>query len=341
MLNRTLQPMKISVAMTTFNGCPFVESQLESIAAQTFRPYEIVIGDDQSSDSTMNVVDAFAHRHPDIIVRFERNSERLGTTRNFEVVVKRCVGDIVVFSDQDDLWMSTKLAQIVETFNQNPVIAYVFSNGLLIDETDQLIEGDLFNSINFTEVERVLFRSGKALDVILRHNVVTGATLAVKRDILLSVLPFQPNWLHDYYLVFVLETLIGGIIIDEPLIKYRCHSSQQVGVAGQESLKKAIFYARKQDLAYCLQDAATFRILSARLIELGILSTHPIIAKLDEKAVFCDLRVRMRANSLRAPQLIWRSWRNGYYQRYSLGWKQTVVDAMSALLALAPSSQRK
>lgn len=334
-------PISISVAMTTFNGCPYVESQLESMAAQTRPPDEIVIGDDQSTDATGHVVIEFARRHPHIPVRFERNVERLGSTRNFERVVRRCVGNVVVFSDQDDLWMPTRLARVAETFVANPDAAYVFSNGLLINEQSRPLQGSLFSGVDFTAAERVRYRNGKGMDVLLRHNVVTGAALAVRCEHLARVLPFQSDWLHDYYLAFMLEVVRGGVLLDEPLIQYRCHKAQQVGVAGQGSLDKILAYARKQKEAYCRQDADNFRTLRTRIIGLGVPTSHSILAALDEKSSFFDMRARMRAEPRYALRLLWQAWRKGYYVRYALGWKQAVVDVVAAALAAMPHGRRK
>lgn len=326
--------------MTTFNGCPYVESQLESMAAQTYPPVEIVIGDDQSTDATSHVVIEFARRHPHIPVRFERNVERLGSTRNFERVVRRCVGNVVVFSDQDDLWMPTRLARLAETFAANPNAAYVFSNGLLINEKSLPLKGSLFSSVDFTAEEQVRYRNGKGIDVLLRHNVVTGAALAIRCEHLARVLPFQGDWLHDYYLAFMLETVRGGILLDEPLIQYRCHKAQQVGIAGQGSVEKILAYARKQKESYCRQDADNFRTLRNRLIALDLSPAHPIIAALDEKSSFFDMRARMRAEPRYALRLLWQAWCRGYYVRYALGWKQAVVDVVAAALAATPKWRR-
>ncbi|MFZ4535410.1 glycosyltransferase [Propionivibrio sp.] len=326
-------PIKISVAMTTFNGCPYVESQLESMAAQTRLPDEIVIGDDQSTDTTDQVVNAFSRRHPNITVRFERNSERLGTTRNFEHVVRRCSGDVVVFADQDDLWMPNRLARLLETFAANPKAAYVFSNGLLIDEGNQYLNGSLFSSVYFTEEERAQYRNGKAFEVLLRHNFVTGAALAVRSEHLTRTLPFQSGWHHDYYLPFVLELAGGGILLDEPLIQYRCHKAQQVGVAASESVDRVLAYAKKQSEAYCRQDAESFRKLKKRFINMNVPPHHPIITALDEKSLFFDMRADMRSDPRSAPKLLWQAWGKEYYVRYALGWKQVVVDIVASVIA--------
>ena len=332
-------PVSISVAMTTYNGARYVAAQLESIAAQTCRPDELVIGDDQSRDDTAAVVGAFAQRHPGMAVRFERNRERLGSTRNFEQVARRCRGDLVVFADQDDLWLPQRLARVAATFAANADASYVFSDGLLIDEDGDAVTGTLFSSVGFTSAEQAAYRNGDGLRVLLRHNDVTGAALAVRRADLIRTLPFEPGWIHDYFIAFLLEAMGRGICLAEPLIRYRCHRNQQVGVARQ-GLAQALAYARKQTAAYCRREAQNFQALRARLATRGLAPTHPLPATLDDKCRFIIQRARMRTEPLSAPGLLWRALRRGDYVRYGLGWRQAVVDLMAVALAVRARHHR-
>lgn len=326
--------------MTTYNGHRYVGLQLQSMADQTRLPDEIVIGDDQSTDATSDVVAEFAARHPRISVRYERNSERLGSTLNFESVVRRCSGDVVVFSDQDDVWKPNRIARMLEVFDNNPYVAYVFSNGELIDEKGSVLVGTLFDSVDFTAEERRRYQNGEAMDILLRHNVITGAALAVRRAYLIKVLPFQTDWWHDYYLAFLLEVNGGGVVLDEPLIQYRCHGSQQVGVAASGGFKKMLAYARKQNEAYCHQDVVNFRTLRKRLDALDLVSSA-FLADLDDKIAFFETRTLMRSDPFMAPILLWHGWRSGNYVRYTLGIKQLIVDMVAAFLAALGQRHRK
>lgn len=321
--------LTISVAMTTFNGCPYLDAQLESIASQTRPPDEVVIGDDQSTDATADVIAGFAVRHPHVLVRFAQNPNRLGSTRNFEEVVKRCTGDVVVFSDQDDLWKPTRLERIADALVANPESPYVFSDGELIGEDGRDLGCTIFSSIDFDASEQHLFRSGDALRVLLRHNVVVGASLAVRRADLLHVLPLEPGWIHDYFIVFALEAFRRGVLLSESLIRYRRHSTQQVGVAGFGGYE-LLSYARTQNEAYCIREAENFQRLRSRLVGLGLPNEHPLLAALERKSRYYRVRAAMRASPGRAIGLMWRAWRDHDYHHFSIGWKQVVVDAVAA-----------
>src|SRR5437588_7313199 len=106
---------RISIAMCTYNGARFLREQLDSFAAQSRLPDEVVICDDGSTDGTADIVRTFASGAP-FPVHFHVNEPRLGITRNFERAAGLCTGSIIFFSDQDDVWLPDKLDRFAEAF---------------------------------------------------------------------------------------------------------------------------------------------------------------------------------------------------------------------------------
>lgn len=323
----------ISVALATFNGATFLEEQLASIASQTRLPDEIVVGDDGSVDRTAELIAHFARAHPEIEVRFQVNSERLGSTANFEAIARRCCGEIVVFCDQDDVWLPVRLERTSAALRANPRALYLFSNACLIDSKGAAQRGTLFSSVLFDRQEQERFANGNGLDVLLRHNVVTGATLSVRRSALEALVPFERGWVHDYFIAFMLESIGHGVMIEEPLVRYRVHARQQVGVSDQW-LRALIENARRQSSAFCLSEAENLRALRRRLASFDGLRHPAILDSLDQKAALALICASMRKQPLRAPGMMWREWRRGSYERYALGAKQAAVDAMAVAIEL-------
>ena len=119
---------RISVAMATFDGGRFVDEQLRSIAEQTRPPDELVVCDDESSDDTAERLDRVASES-DFEVHVHRNAQRLTTSRNFEMAVSLCTGDIVFLADQDDVWMPEKVEALCALLDKNPSVGAAFCNG--------------------------------------------------------------------------------------------------------------------------------------------------------------------------------------------------------------------
>src|SRR5467141_2319930 len=123
----------ISVAMCTYNGARFLPEQLESMAAQTRLPGELVVCDDRSTDESVEIVRNFARAAP-FPVRLEMNEENLGSTKNFEKAIELCQGEIIALADQDDVWRPEKLSCIAGVLEPDDRIGAIFSDAELIDE---------------------------------------------------------------------------------------------------------------------------------------------------------------------------------------------------------------
>ena len=95
--------MKLSVAVCTFNGEKYISEQLNSIINQTLAVNEIIICDDQSSDSTIEIINSFIEKYPTLIKLYQ-NKINLNVNKNFEKAITLSTGDYIFLSDQDDVW---------------------------------------------------------------------------------------------------------------------------------------------------------------------------------------------------------------------------------------------
>ena len=126
----------ISVALCTYNGERFLSRQLTSIQQQTISPYELIVCDDCSTDSTIEIVRAFAASVA-FPVRITRNEHNLGFVANFERAIRLCRGDLIALCDQDDIWYPIRLERSLEEFTADPEVGFVFSDADIIDDQDQ------------------------------------------------------------------------------------------------------------------------------------------------------------------------------------------------------------
>lgn len=228
--------MKLSVAMCTYNGARYLREQLESVATQTRLPDELIICDDCSDDATDSIVRHFAAESP-FPVRFQSNEKRLGSTKNFEQAISLCEGEIIVLADQDDVWRLDKLALLEAGFENRSGVGCVFSDGEVVDENLSPLGWRVWQLIRFGQKEQNLFNRGLAFDVLLDHNVVTGATMAFRAKFREMVLPIPSDLihdgipvLHDGWTALMIAAVADLVSIPEPLIKYRQHAQQQLGV---------------------------------------------------------------------------------------------------------------
>ena len=100
----------IGIAMTTYNGEKYLKEQIDSILNQTVSDFELIVCDDVSSDSTMDILNDYAEK--DDRIHVFRNEENLGFLKNFEKAIRICLdrsAEYVALADQDDIWTENHL----------------------------------------------------------------------------------------------------------------------------------------------------------------------------------------------------------------------------------------
>jgi glycosyltransferase involved in cell wall biosynthesis len=223
-----MDKVAVSVAMCTYNGSRYVREQLESIAAQTSLPDELIICDDRSTDGMPEILERFKQRVP-FPVHVEVNQENRGSTKTFERAIGLCRGEIIALADQDDVWHSNKLSCMLEVFGRGNGIGAVFSDAQLIDQDSRPLSKSLWSSFVFTPREQDTFEDGQGLKVMLKHTLVTGATMAFRSKFRDLIFPIPPNQIHDLWIALLIASVSHLALIRRPVMQYRRHEGQQIG----------------------------------------------------------------------------------------------------------------
>lgn len=319
---------KISVVCCTYNGASFIRDQLNSILQQTRLPDEVIICDDGSTDATLNIVEELTSPHRDITRILVNQADNLGSTKNFERGILCAQGDIIVLSDQDDVWIPTKLESIEANFEDD--IGFIFSDGEVVDECLQTKGFGLFESLAISKHEHRLIEKGKIFDVLLRRNIVTGAAMAFSSKYKSLVLPISESWVHDGWIALLISSVAKAKMINFPLFMYRQHSKNQIG-ARKFSIISAIKLVRKNGKQYYLDllagyEDAFLRIQAACQDKEGII----IKDKFHQHIQHLRVRCRIAQNGLSIGALV-RELMNGNYHRYSRGFITFGRDVVALL----------
>lgn len=222
----------ISVALCTHNGAAYLREQIRSICEQTLVPDEIVLSDDASSDESVKIaVEEVATRAVGgvPVLRVLQNATPLGVTANFEQAIRACTGELIALCDQDDVWRHDRIERIAGEFARGSELLLLHSDARIVGATGQPLGHTLFEALAVQRMERQLLHSGRAFEVFLRRNLVTGATAVLRRSLLHAALPIPKWWLHDEWLGAI-ASCIGRVgVLEEPLIDYRQHAHNLVG----------------------------------------------------------------------------------------------------------------
>jgi glycosyltransferase involved in cell wall biosynthesis len=319
---------KISVAMCTYNGGAYLNEQLESIQAQSRLPDELVICDDNSSDTTSELLQTFVARAA-FPVHVHLNARNLGSTKNFEKALGLCNGDIIALSDQDDVWQAEKLERIEKTFLAAPQASLVFTNAEIVDERLRPLGRQLFSSVGLTPRQQNKVRQGRAFEVLLAQNFVTGATLAFHSHWRRLILPIPTEFplIHDAWLALVIAAVADLVFIDEPLIQYRQHPRQQMG-ARQQGVLESVTMTQKTSSSAYLNDAEQFGRVYNRLLANRELCRERMLSLLAAKIDHLHARARMPAHRLRRIPVVLGEMLGRRYARYSRGLYSAAKDML-------------
>lgn len=304
--------LNVSVALCTFNGAPFLRDQLESLAHQSRPPDEIVINDDLSSDSTLDVVRAF-ERSTSIPIRWERNETQLNVTKNFERAISRCTGDLILPCDQDDYWRPHRIEKQVRAFAHDRAVTFSLVQSELADSQLDPLGKTVFDEQHFGHVFRRKLAGGDGFNALIRHTVAPGHASAFRswlRDILL---PIPLTCIHDQWLALVASMLGKTHFIDEKLVLYRQHERQLVGRE-----KTLVDWARgTTKLDHLQRQFETLEELRRRTILIEVDGWKRKL--LDEKIEFIKDRARMRRTRGARYQLAGKLFVTGRYFRLGRG----------------------
>ena len=294
--------MKVSIAMCTYNGRQFLREQLASIAGQNVLPDELVICDDGSIDTTAQIVFDFERTAP-FAVRFVQNSNRLGITKNFEKAIMLCRGSFIALADQDDVWKPEKLGRSIRMLESDDDLAGVFSDAELIDDHSALLGRRLWSGVPFRPRKKS-FSSAEFVRLLLRQDVVTGATVVFRSRLRDSIVPIPPSWMHDAWLAWMLVLHSSLGFIREPLMHYRIHPAQQVGIAATSPWDRLHAASRVRNTQYSAL-VRRFEDLRDRLAEHHSSEPTPYLRDFDRKIQLLKFQTELATNRLtRVGQII-------------------------------------
>jgi len=330
--------MKISVAMCTYNGARYLREQLDSIATQTRPPDELVVCDDQSSDTTLEIVSAFANSAP-FPVQLRVNEHNLGSTKNFAQAIGLCEGDIIALADQDDVWLPEKLRRIEACFLGKPEVGLVFTDAEVVDERLQPASYRLWESVGFDRTQRRLVRTGRMIDLLLPGWTVTGATMAFRsrfRDLVLDI-PADLPMIHDGWIALLIASVANVSFIEEPLIKYRQHSLQQIGAkerkvghgnARLEAVKEAMRRTNSYDDIINIGTQAKRRLVDRS----DVYRSDRALSRLDSRMVHLRARAHLPDGVASRVRSVIIELLSRRYHLYSNGFRSAVKDLLTRAL---------
>jgi glycosyltransferase involved in cell wall biosynthesis len=238
--------LRTSIALATYQGARYLKQQLDSYVTQSRLPDELVVSDDHSTDGTQAIVEEFKNSVPFSVTLLSNPSEP-GIRANFENAVRQCTGDILFFSDHDDVWLPNHVEKLASALEADERVLAVSSDSEMVDDELNRLGYTFAQSERYPRklYEAVMRLPKNQLELIARQRIFNGHSIAFLRSLIPFVVPFPRGCLHDFS-AYILAAAIGRVTyVDEPLTLYRIHQGQTIG-SERKSLSTIAENMRKQ-----------------------------------------------------------------------------------------------
>ncbi|MDJ0377174.1 glycosyltransferase family 2 protein [Cryobacterium sp. PH31-L1] len=323
--------MSVSVALCTYDGAAYLAEQLGSILNQSVLPGQIVVSDDGSTDASLaiarRVVSDWLSENPssalELIVL--ENPSALGVTANFEQALTVCTGDLIALCDQDDIWLPQRLERMTAEFARRPSLLLLHGEARLVDAVGTPLGLTLLQTLGVSEADRAAVHEGRALDALLRRNIVTGATMMMRRELVAAATPFPAAWVHDEWLAMVAAATGLVDLIDESLTDYRQHGSNQIGVTTLDASGK-LGRLRAPRTARNARLLSRAEALQQRASGFEPAASAAVVALFDAKLAHERRRSALSPHRMLRVAPIVGAWRRGDYTRFGLGLQDVLRD---------------
>lgn len=214
--------MKVSVVIASYNHEQYVARALESVLGQSFQDFEIVLTDDASTDRTFEIAQGF----DDARIHCVKSPRNRGTSATYNACIARARGDYIAVLNSDDLFVPEKLARQVQILDQMPSVGAVFTEALLIDESERPHHGLPGGAAGFKAPNRT--RQAWLRNFFENGNSLCHPSVMIRRAVHAQVGVYDPRLIqvHDFDMWIRLCMRHEIHVIAEPLTFFRVRDNE-------------------------------------------------------------------------------------------------------------------
>jgi glycosyltransferase involved in cell wall biosynthesis len=208
----------VSIVIGNYNYDCFIKEAIDSALNQTYHNVEVIVIDDGSNDRSRDIIASYGNK---VITKFKENG---GQPSNFNLGFASSRGDIVCFLDSDDIFLPTKVEEIVKIFVVYKEIDWCFHSLQLIDEIGKPL--NMTTTVNYVTRKcdfRARLKSGR-----IPPSFPSTSALSFRRSLLEKILPMPTTKLmpgSDHYLKYMASALGQGFILAKDLTLQRIHKN--------------------------------------------------------------------------------------------------------------------
>ncbi|WP_153144946.1 glycosyltransferase [Dechloromonas sp. H13] len=222
---------RVSVCVLTYNHERYIRDCLMTVVAQANDvPLEILVGDDQSSDLTQDIVRGMVAQFPEVI-RYFRHEKRLGAGGNYQFLIRQVRGEYIAYLDGDDYWLPGKLAAQVSVLDDSPECVAAYTNAICVNDAGQML--GVFNNplAERFDLEALLHRG----------NFLNHSSVLYRAGMADSICQWEPDFI-DYRIHLLLAQHGQLAYLRAPYVGYRVNTTGSM-LADQHDRVKELYWS--------------------------------------------------------------------------------------------------
>ena len=205
----------VSIVMPAYNCEKYVVEAINSVLAQTYRNWELLVLDDGSKDKTLQIIEEFSQK--DSRIKSLPNGKNLGVSATRNRGIELASGGWIAFLDSDDMWEAEKLEKQFEVVEKEAA-EFLFTGSSYINE-----EGEPYKGI-FEVPEKVTYKK------LRNQNVISCSSVLVKKKYFQNIKMVRDE-MHEDYAVWlrILKLGVTAFGVNKPLLIYRISRNSKSG----------------------------------------------------------------------------------------------------------------
>lgn len=228
--NARLAP--VDILLSSYNGSKFLNEQINSILDQSYKNWRLLVRDDGSSDSSVDIIKSYINKYGRSKILFIEDSlGNLGPMGSFEQLMKCSLARYIMFSDQDDIWLNNKIELSLKKMHDleqeygSHMPLLVFGDSMLVDEGLKVIAPSTRAHMKWDWQKSIILRN------LAMKNIISGNTVMANRCLCLFVQPIPKEaYMHDWWMGMVAAAFGNIGYVSAPVIKYRQHNLNACGM---------------------------------------------------------------------------------------------------------------
>ncbi len=228
----------VSLGMPVYNGANFLAATLDSLLAQTYRDFELIICDNASTDETEAIARDYAAR--DTRVRYQRNETNIGGSANYNLTFELARGRYFKWAAHDDLCAPTFLERCVAALEDDPDVVLAYTQARAIDSAGHIVK-DYPGKRHFGDAQA----RARFYEFVLDPHPVVAVFGLMRRSVLAQTRLIGKYTGSDRPLLSELSLLGKFYEVPEPLFFYRFHEGQSWGGNKSQQSQQAWYDPRR------------------------------------------------------------------------------------------------